>query len=432
MQAAFQATVMNFLNEVASEFPAAISLAAGRPADRLFERLDHSALLQALIRYEKHALHGHTGKALNAWLLQYGRTAGLIHELVAHQVQTDEGVATHADRTVITAGCQEALALCLPELCPDPKDVVLVCNPTYIGITGAAHASGVALSALPGAESDIAAQIERAVAQLHREGRQARAVYLIPDFDNPTGRVLDLSQRRAVLSACTRHRIVVLEDNPYGMFRYDGDVVPPMAALDEVGCVIYLSTYSKTISPALRVGALTLPDTLFGDRAARQALFQALVQRKSFITVNTSQICQAIIGGLLLEQEGSLRGWIQPTLEAYRVNRDTMLAQLQTTFVPWPDSIRWNRPDGGFFLTVDLPFRFDAQAVTACATECHVIVMPMAFFAFDNSHDQRIRLAFSAVDPSQIRTGIAALGRFIERKMTQAQSRSGTPIPLAG
>jgi (S)-3,5-dihydroxyphenylglycine transaminase len=116
MSAPFQATVMNFLNEVASEFPTAISFAAGRPADQLFERLDHSALLQALIRYEKHVQHGRTSNPSNAWLLQYGRTAGMIHELVAHQLRTDEGVAAQADRMVITAGCQEALILCLPEL----------------------------------------------------------------------------------------------------------------------------------------------------------------------------------------------------------------------------------------------------------------------------------------------------------------------------
>jgi (S)-3,5-dihydroxyphenylglycine transaminase len=215
----------------------------------------------------------------------------------------------------------------------------------------------------------------------------------------------------------------VLEDNPYGMFRYEGSSIPPLAALDEADSVIYLSTYSKTLSPALRVGAATLPNTMFGDRSARETLLRALVQRKSFITVNTSQITQAIVGGLLLNQQGSLRSWVQPSVARYRNNRDAMLAQLQITFAPWSGSIRWNYPEGGFFLALDLPFRFDVQDVAECASDYGVIVMPMAFFAFDGSQDRRIRLAFSNADVGQIREGIVSLGHFVSDKMASTPHR---------
>ena len=408
MQASSQATVMTFLNEVASEFPEAISFAAGRPTDFLFERLDHEILLKAFVDYDAYSAKGKIGTASLARLLQYGRTAGIINDLFVQQIRIDDKVPASVDRVVITAGCQEAIVLCLPELCPNSTDVTLVCNPTYIGIAGAAQATGVALHALASTEQDLASAIEESVVKLRREGRQARALYLIPDFDNPTGRVLDESQRRAILAVCIRHRIIVLEDNPYGMFRYEGSSIPPLAALDDAGSVIYLSTYSKTLSPALRVGAATLPDTLFGDKSARETLFRALVQRKSFITVNTSQIAQAIVGGLLLNQQGSLQSWIQPCLARYRDNRDAMLAQLQITFARWSGTIHWNHPEGGFFLTLDLPFCVGSQEVIECATNYGVIVMPMSFFAFDRSQDRRIRLAFSSADVTQIREGVTS------------------------
>ncbi|MFC5743210.1 PLP-dependent aminotransferase family protein [Dyella tabacisoli] len=431
MQPSSQATVMNFLNEVAGRFPTAISLAAGRPTERFFDRLQPSALLRALSRYEQYASGRGTKRDVMASLLQYGRTAGMIEELISAQLSRDEGVVATPDRLIVTAGCQEALALCLAALCPEPGDVALVCNPTYIGATGAADASGVAIVALPGNDDDLAASVAHTAGELRRQGRTARVLYVIPDFDNPTGRVIDEAQRVALLAVCAQQRIVVLEDNPYGMFRYDGQPVPPMAALDSAGSVIYLSTYSKTLCPALRVGSLTLPQTLFGDRTARMQLFEELTQRKSFLTVNTSQIAQAIVAGLLLEQDCSLRKWVQPAVDLYRDNRDTMLRQLDRVFAPLAGTIGWNRPDGGFFLSLDLPFRFDAEAVTACAVEHGVIVMPMAFFALDASQDRRIRLAFSSVDAAQIAAGVSALGAYIAQRIEQAEAAAGVAPALA-
>jgi len=422
MNLSSQTTVMNFLNEIADEFPSAISLAAGQPTGQFFGRLNPGALRDILVCYERYAAGGQDLLKVRERLLQYGRTAGIITKLVAQQLSMDEGVAASSDRVLITSGCQEALALCLPTLCPDPRDVALMCNPTYIGATCAAQASGVAVFPLPNTVLDIVEGIEQSIHQLHQSGRRVRVVYLIPNFDNPTGRVLDESQRRAILATCARLRIVVLEDNPYGMFRYEGQAIQPMAALDQGGCVIYLSTFSKTLAPAVRIGAATLPETLFGDRAASRALWCALVHRKSFLTVNTSQITQAIVGGLLLEQNGSLQQWIQPALAWYRNNRDAMLSQLQAVFSSMSDRIRWNHPSGGFFISVDLPFRFDAKAVLECATDYGVIVMPMSFFAFDDSQDQRVRLAFSGVDPQQIRIGITSLAQYVTRRMGHEMS----------
>lgn len=411
--------VINFLNEVAEAFPCAVPLAAGRPTERFSYRLDSRELLEAHARY----LQGGGGQrdplVLGGRLLQYGPTAGIINDLVLQQLHTDEGIPTHFDRALITAGCQEALALCLPTLCPDPGDTLLVLNPTYIGATAIARASGIQVFPIPNGYTDLLEGIDFAVRTLHQNGRRPRVLYLIPTFDNPTGRVLDESVRRALLSLCVRYRIVILEDNPYGMFRYDSVAIAPMAALDESGCVIYLSTFSKTIAPALRIGAATLPRTLFGDRGASATLWNSLVQRKSYLTVNTSQITQAIVGGLLLSQNGSLQRWVQAPLAWYRNNRDAMLRELDSVLPSVSSRIRWNRPSGGFFIAMDLPFRFNGNAAAECAAEDGVIVMPMSFFALDNSQDHRIRLSFSAVDPEQIRVGISSLARYLAKRIRQ-------------
>lgn len=412
-------SVMNFLNEVAENYPAAISLAAGRPGKQLFEGIDAESVSRWMATFSRQA------PVSNLW--QYGRTAGIIHELITRQISRDDGVPTAGDRTIVTTGCQEAITLCLPQLCPEIGDVVLVRNPTYIGITGAAAATAVELRALDNTIVGIDAQIEQAIEQLATESKRARAIYLVPNFDNPTGEVLSLEERKTILTVCARHRLVVLEDNPYGMYRYEGGIIPPMAKLDEVGCVIYLSTYSKTIAPAVRIGAATLPETLFGDRAMRVALFDAIVERKSFVTVNTSPLCQAMVGGLLMERDCSLRDWLRPAVDACRRNRDAMLAQLAECFPADGMSVCWNHPKGGFFLCLDVPLRFDAQAVAECATQEGVIVMPMAFFSLDATQDHRIRLAFSATEPEHIHAGIMALSRFIERRCSFAGASPYAP-----
>jgi (S)-3,5-dihydroxyphenylglycine transaminase len=411
----FQPSVINFLNEIADKYPSAISLASGRPGDKFLEQLNPERLFQAATRFQQHA-YGEA-RAAGSRLLQYGRSAGMIRELIAQQLRLDEKVASDPERMLVTTGCQEAISLCVAALCPNSDDVLLACNPTYGGAVGAAHANGVCVIPVSNDTSDLGESIERSVAELKKIGRKARALYLIPSFDNPTGRDLNESQRNAILTTCTRHRIVVLEDNAYGMFRYEGRAIQPMAALDTAGVVIYLSTFSKTLAPTLRVGAISLPETLFGDRRRCHALWKNLVERKSYSSINTSQISQAIVGGILLQENGSLERWIQPALSCYRDNRDAMLNQLETVLRPLSGDISWNRPPGGFFLVLEVPFRFCQEELINCANDYGVIVMPMSYFSLDDSQDQRIRLAFSGTNSNQIRAGINLLARFIASRL---------------
>ncbi len=347
-------------------------------------------------------------------------TAGLINELVAQQLANDEGINCTPDRVIITAGCQEALALIVPALCSEPGDVMLARNPTYIGVTGVADFAGIEIvSVEPDTGESWEVALHRVTENLRRLGRTPRGFYLTPEFDNPTGTVLSAEERLSILSGCVKHRIVVLEDNPYGMFRFEGKASVPMAALDTDGCVIYLATYSKTLCPALRVGAIVMPGSLFGSEANARSLRDELSERKSFVTVNTSQITQSVVGGLLLNEGLSLRRIVEPSLAHYRRNRDMMVSMLKKAFGT-SGEVSWTCPEGGFFLSLRLPFEFGKDETVECARQHGVIVMPMTFFSLDGSRTREVRMAFSNLAYEEIEPGIGRLARYITQHAPQA------------
>lgn len=417
--AASRLAVMNYLNEVASDYPSAISFASGRPSERFFDpQLWLDAIpfyLQALSKEKSINLEQ---AAFD--LAQYGRTAGLINALIARQIMCDEAIACAPQRIVVTSGCQEALALCIHSLCTQPNDVVLARNPTYVGVTGVADLAGIPLVAVETeGEGGLVQGLERTLRAAIGNGQRPRALYLIPEFDNPTGAVLSRAEREAILEQCAQHQVVILEDNPYGMFRFIGQRETPMAALDRSGSVIYLGTYSKTLCPSVRVGFAALPESLFGDPQASRTLADQLIERKSFLTVNTSQLNQALVGGVLLRENLSLTRIVEPALQFYQNNCNVLLDVLEQAFVDVADEVRWDLPAGGFFLSLHLPFEFGASEMALCAREYGVIAMPMSFFALDGSRRTSVRIAFSNVQPEQIRVGVQRLSTYIKHSIAR-------------
>ena len=407
--------VMNFLNEIAEQHPQAISFASGRPTDRFFDIQNASVQLAAFIDHQAR-LQKLEPSLVFSRLSQYGRTNGIINDLIAQQVGNDEAIACHAGQVLVTAGCQEAMDLCATTLCRRPGDAILVKSPTYIGITGVADLNGIPLVPFScEGSAGMAGALREAVQGARREGLRPRVLYLVPDFDNPTGVSLDRAAREAVIAYCADEGIVVLEDNPYRMFRFEGDAIPTMHSLDRHGCVIYLGTYSKTVCPALRIGFAILPRRLFGDAGRATALMGELSQAKSFGTVNTSQVAQAIVGGVLLQEKLSLRRSVARATAHYRANRDAMVQALGDVFGSGP--VRWNVPAGGFFLTVALPFAFGQAEAQACAGQHGVLVMPLSFFAIDDAPNRGVRLAFSSVARERIPEGIARFAGFVNGRI---------------
>lgn len=404
--------VMNFLNEVVLHHPQAISFAPGRPAERHFDV--ERSLGQAARWVEARACtSGQPPRAVWNGLGQYGRTNGIIHDLIARQLAVDEGIEAAPESIVVTTGCQEGMAILLMTLIDPAADALLVSDPTYIGIPGLARILGIPMIPVPTGEHGLdPAAVLAGIEEAGRMGRRPRALYDIPDFNNPLGTRMPLEARRALLELARGQEMLIWEDNPYGMFSYDGPPLPTLKALDEPGVVIYLGSFSKTLFPGLRLGFLVADQQVLLPGGRRVPLAEELSKVKSLTTVNTSAVTQAVAGGLLIEAGGSLRPLMAEKLPFYRANRDRMLACLEEE-LGGVAGVRWNRPEGGFFLTVDLPFEMTDERLLACVQDYGVVVCPMRFFALAPGRERQVRLAFSYVTGEQIAEGIARFARFV-------------------
>jgi (S)-3,5-dihydroxyphenylglycine transaminase len=349
--------------------------------------------------------------------MQYGRTNGQIHDLIARLLATDEGIEVPADAIAVTAGCQEAMVIALRGLCAGPDDVLLAASPCYVGITGAARLLGIEVVPVPespdGLDPQSVAQAARAV---RAAGKRARALYLVPDFSNPSGLCLDLPTRHGLLAVAAAEDLLILEDDPYGLFGLDDAPRPRLKSLDTDGRVIYLGSFAKSCFPGARVGFL-VADQIVVDAAGRRTLLaEELSNIKSMLTVNTSPISQAVIGGLLLESGCSLRVANHEKITFYRQNLLSLMGALERYF-PEPArsraGIRWNVPSGGFFAVVDVPVQADEKLLELSAGEYGVLWTPMSFFYPTGGGERAIRLSCSALDPATIDEGVRRLADLI-------------------
>jgi (S)-3,5-dihydroxyphenylglycine transaminase len=401
--------VMGFLNEIVLRYPHAVSFAPGRPSEALF---DARASVDEIDRYVDHraAQSGRPRRAIVDTLGQYGPSRGIITDLVAAHLRADERIDCAEDTIVVTNGAQEAMTLVLLALFEPGRDVLLVGEPNYIGITGMAAILGIQVVPVSADDdgTDLA-ELERAVDRIRRDGKRPRAFYDIPDFHNPLGTRMPLDARRRLLGLAERHSLLLIEDNAYGMFAYDGVRMPTLRALDVASRVIYLGTFSKTLYPGLRVGYAILPD---------RAQAEALATVKSLTSVNTSPLLQAVVGGSLLRSDGSLAEVCRAKVSFYRNNRDRMLRALERELA---GAATWNEPAGGFFVTVALPFDFGDAELVRCAQDYRVVVAPMAYFSLTGGRRRQIRLSFSYVSEAQIDEGVARLAAFVRDEVERAR-----------
>ncbi len=216
---------MNFLNEIAERYPDAISLAAGRPYGGLFRTEDISRHLATYSAYL--TAQGRSPEQISGRLMQYGRTNGFIHDLIARTLATDEGIDVPPEAVMVTTGCQEAMVIVLRGLCSGPQDVILAASPCYVGITGAARLLDIDVVGVPETAGGLdPAEVVRVVADVRASGRRPRALYLVPDFANPSGACLSVAQRQGLLDVAREEQLLILEDDPYGLFGLDDRARP--------------------------------------------------------------------------------------------------------------------------------------------------------------------------------------------------------------
>jgi (S)-3,5-dihydroxyphenylglycine transaminase len=402
--------VMNFLNEVVLDYPEAISFAPGRPHESQFDVAGVPAAIDRFVRHVAGA-RGVPVDAVLAELGQYQRTNGIVNDLVARQLLNDEGIAVSPDDIMVTNGAQEAMLVVLMGAFEPARDVLLCSDPTYIGITAPAALLGIEVVGVPsGPEGVEPAAVEAAIRDVRARGRVPRAFYDIPDFNNPLGTTMPLAARVELIELARDADVLLLEDNPYGMFAYEEARQPTLKSMDPSRTVVYIGSYAKTVMPGLRVGCLVADQPC---APGGRPLAAELSRVKSVTTVHTSPITQAALAGVLLEHDCSLAGYVQPRVAFYRRNRDHLLARLEHEL--GDTAVTWNRPRGGFFVTLTLPFEFDEECFRTCAAEFGVVVCPMSLFSLGPSRANQVRLSFSYVQRHEIDAGIERLARFVRR-----------------
>jgi (S)-3,5-dihydroxyphenylglycine transaminase len=407
---------MTFLNEVTSRFPDAISFAPGRPYEGLFEPDSIHEYLSAYTDFLVRE-RGYAPERVRTSLFQYGRTNGEIHDLIARTLANDEDLHVPAESVVVTVGAQEGMILALRALFAGPDDVLLASSPCYIGISGAARLLDIEVVGVPeGADGLDPDRVAEVAERVRASGRRPRALYVVPDFANPSGASMSVPNRRRLLDVAQAADLVVIEDNPYGFFTRDDVVRPTLKSLDVERRVIYLGSFAKSCFPGARLGYAIADQDVVDAAGNRTLLADQLAKIKSMITVNTPSLSQAVIGGILVRSGCRLRDANQDNIRFYRANLERMLGELARWFPAETRAevgVDWNAPGGGFFVVLTVPFVADEAALTRSAREFGVLWTPMDAFYLDGGGRYQLRLSCSYLEPTRLDEGIRRLAAFI-------------------
>ena len=367
-----------------AERPEVISFAGGLPAP---ETLAGPAIAAAAGR----AIERDGAAALN-----YGpaRGSALLRECVARRMTQAYGVPADPAGIQITSGGAEAFLLLTMALC-DPGDTVLVGAPTYLVALHILRAMDVRMESVAVDQGGLSVvDLQAKLEALQARGVRPRFLYVIPSFQNPTGSTLDAQRRAALVALARQHDLTIVEDHAYGDLRFVGDPLPPLAALAPER-VIFVHTFSKIVAPGLRLGWI----------AADPSLVDSLGLCKVATDSCASTVGQRIV--LELDGSGALESGIEHARQVYRERRDHLLAALERHM---PGHVGWNRPEGGFYVWVDLGPGADATALLHRALTGHDVafVAGSAFHA-DGGGTQNLRLSYSLVAPDRMDEGVRRL-----------------------
>jgi 2-aminoadipate transaminase len=331
--------------------------------------------------------------------LQYGSSEGrpALRAQIA-ELMAEIGVRLSADDIVVTAGAQQGLDL-LAKTFLDPGDVVITEGPTYVGALQAFSAYEPEIVCIP--MDDGGMRVDALEAELVRLGpRGAKFIYTIPNFQNPAGVTLRPERRRRLLELAREYDIPVIEDDPYGRLRFEGGHVKPLRALDDE--VIYLGTFSKIFAPGLRLGWMTAPGPILA---------------KVLLAKQAADLCGSAFAQVTAERYFAGTRWrrvLQGLTSTYAERRNAMLSALDEHF---PAEARWTRPEGGFFVWVELPSFIDAGVLLAEAVEHGVTFVPGSAFFPDGRGRNCMRLAFCYAEPEAITEGIRRLSEVVEDRL---------------
>ncbi len=381
-----------------SQQPGVISFGGGLPAAEVFP-------VQRFQEACQKVLSTHAGSAL-----QYGATEGYepLREMIARHMAR-YAILAKVENVLITSGSQQALDL-IGKLLINSGDRVLVEAPTYLGALQAFNGYGAQYLSVPIDDDGLCTELLEPSLRLG-----PKFMYILPNFQNPAGVTLSEQRRHQLILLADKYGIPIVEDDPYGQLRYEGEHISPLVVLDRenvrrdngfsIGNVIYLSTFSKTLAPGLRLGWIVAPPKIISK----------LVQLKQGADLHTSTFIQCVAfevarGGFLDQHVKLIRG-------VYRERRDVMLEALKEFF---PPEVTWTHPQGGLFLWLTLPEGMDSQSLFRLALAENVAFVPGDSFYAGNGPEscRHLRLNFSHPNPGQIREGIRRLSVAVKRQLS--------------
>lgn len=391
-----------------TEKPNVTSFAGGLPAPELFP-------VEAFAEASRRVLATHGSQAL-----QYSTTEGYLplRELIVRHMRR-YGIPAHPENVLITSGSQQALDL-IGKIMINPGDLILTERPTYMGALQAWRAYQAEFVTAPIDADGMAVdeQLEQALCT------GPKFMYVLPNFQNPAGVTLSLARRRRLVEIADQYGIPIIEDDPYGQLRFEGEHLPPLLVLDaermngasnnektngyfQIGNVIYLSTFSKTLAPGLRLGWIVAPEEVI----------QRCVMAKQGMDLHTSSFVQMV--AYEVARDGFLDEHVRKIRDVYRQRRDLMLEMMCMHF---PAQVHWTHPQGGLFLWVTLPEQLDATELLERAVKERVAFVPgVAFYPHADVHNT-FRLNFSNASEEMIETGIQRLGAVLHAALRQLKT----------
>lgn len=339
--------------------------------------------------------------------LQYGSGQG--HPKLREQicdVMALEGIRANPDDVIVTTGSQQALDL-ISRIFIDPGDVVLVEAPSYVGALGTFHQYEAQVVHVElDSQGLVPEALRQAISSVRASGRTIKFLYLIPNYQNPTGALLPADRRTEILEICREELIFVVEDNPYGLLGFDRPSPNAMRAEDTEN-VIYLGSFSKTIAAGLRVGWALVPPSL---------------KEKLVVASESSILCPANFTQLTISNYLADQPWrdqIASFCELYKVRRDAMLESLDEHF---PASATWTKPGGGFYVWVNLPPEIDTKLMMPKAIVAKVAYVPGTAFYADGFGSWAMRLSYCHPTPERIREGVKALSNVVKGEISRRSS----------
>jgi len=369
-----------------------ISFAGGLPDPSTFPVAELKAITTQVLEREPHLA------------LQYGPTEGdarLRDELVRWMAK--DGIRVTRDQVLITIGSQQGLDI-VGRVFLDPGDVIVVERPSYIAALQVFRMYRVEMVGVAqdddGMRMDL---LEETLAGLVEAGKRPKIIYVVPDFQNPSGVTMSEPRRRRLLALAREYRTLIVEDNPYRELRFEGESPPPVAALDEDGRVIYLSTFSKTLCPGMRIAWV----------AARDEFIQQFVTAKQGMDLCCPAFTQAIAAEFCAS--GAIYARVPMIAALYRRKRDVMLGALEREM---PPGVSWTPPHGGLFLWLRLPEGMDTEQLLRPAIEEEGVayVVGSGFHA-DGGGKNTMRLNFSYPSEADIEEGIRRLANLVKKRI---------------